>query len=160
MSFFTTKPEELSDEALDAIAQDAELKKAALAERERRAEERRLAAEKAEAEKAATARQAKVDALAKEHVALGEEAVRVNGALGAGVIGIKCVIEKRAALVDEARRVAAELRSLGALVPPLDLAFTQEAKAAGRVVVRVLEAEMVESPYAGATRNNPDAFRR
>jgi hypothetical protein len=56
------------------------------------------------------------------------------------------------------RRVQGELRTLGAQAPPFGLTFTREAKAAARVVVRAIEGEMVEAPFADAARNNPGAF--
>lgn len=159
MSFFTTKPEELSDEALDAIAEDAELKKAALAEREKRIEARRLAAEAEAREKAEAEKQATVDRLRAEYAAISAEAVKVNGAVGAAVIGLAAALEKRNALVDEARRIAAGLRALGVATPPLSLAFPPEVHAAARAVSRTIE-EMVEGPLADAVRNSPSAFVR
>ncbi len=159
-NFFTTKPETLTDAELDAIAEDAELKKAALAERERRIEARRIVAAKAEAEKAATERRAKVDALLREHEQLAEEVAKVNAALGAGIVGAACAVEKRDELVSQARVIEVEIRSEGLQAPPLALAFTPEAKAAARRIAPLISYEMTEGPLASSQRNSPDAFRR
>lgn len=155
-----TKPETFTDEALDEIAADVELKKAALAERERRIEERRLAAEEEARERAEAERRAKVAALLHEHEQLAEEAANVTAAVGAGVVGLASAVEKRDELISRARVIEVEIRSEGVPAPPLSLTFTPEAMAAGRRVARLIDREMTESPFASAARNNPDAFRR
>lgn len=159
MNFFKRKPAELTDAELDEIAQDVELKRAALLERERRLEERRLVAEAEARAKAEAERREKIAALLREREQLAEEAAKVTAAVGAGVVGLASAVEKRDELISRARVIEVEIRSEGVPAPPLSLTFIPEATAAGRRLARLIDREMTESPYASAERASPGAFR-
>lgn len=160
MSFFTTKPEELSDAELDAIAEDAELKTAALLERERRSNVKAEAAEEEARQEAERQRQERVDGLLREHERVAEEVASIVAALGAGIVGAACALEKRDEALAEAWRIQGELRALGARpVPSVAVSFAPEAVTAARKLSRLIGDELAQNPLSSAFGSHPEVFK-
>jgi hypothetical protein len=153
------KAEELPDETLDEIAAEDEQRRLALLERERRIVAKAEAERAEEVARTERERRRQVAALLAEHVALADELVRVVAALGAGLVGAACALEKRDGLLGRARALQAELKALGAPSPSVSVVFAPEAVTAARKLARLVDYELGQNPLASAYGASPGAFR-
>lgn len=156
-----TKAETLTDEALDAIAQNAEGTRAALVEREKRAEARR----QAEAEEALAAlaekRRVEIAEVTKRRETIGAALREATLSLDAAIIAAGAELEKRDGFLRAGWQTEAETKALGASAPSLSVPpFTPSACEAARRLSPVIEREFFVDPLANLRAEHPRAFSR
>jgi predicted translin family RNA/ssDNA-binding protein len=149
MKLFKTKPEAMTDEALDAIASTDENTRAALAERARRLQAKREADEAKKLADAAKAKASKVAALLKKHTNAWRDLTAAHAQLDLALVATAAALEARDTAQKALWAIEREVTSLSAHAPTSAMpGFSEEATgAAKKISATVAEAASTDSPF-------------